>query len=309
MLSVERLRALAAVAQYGSIVAAARTLHMTPSAVSQQLGKLEREAGHRLLEPQGRTVRLTHAGRMLSEHAVRVLGQLAEAESDLADLHHDVLGALRLGAVGSAVRELLPDALATLTRRHPRLSPSLRDGEVIHLLPRLLDDALDLLVVESWSNRPLNLPAGLSRALLISERVDVALPEGHPRAGEHTVDLGGLADERWTSCPPGTEPYEALVQALRGQGIEPRVPYWLAEFPSQLSLVSHGLAVALIPTMGRRPAQAGVCFVSPSQEIRREIHAVWRTAVAGPPVRACLAALGATPVPEASVCATLVEPD
>ncbi|QVQ53185.1 LysR family transcriptional regulator [Spiractinospora alimapuensis] len=301
MLSMERLRALAAVAQHGSIAAAARTLHMTPSAVSQQLGKLEREAGHRLLEPQGRTVRLTHAGRVLSEHAARVLGQLTKAESDLADLHHDVLGSLRLGAVGSAVRALLPDALATLTRRHPRLSHSLRDGEVIHLLPRLLDDALDLLVVESWSNRPLTLPAGLSRALLISERVDVALPEAHHRAGEDTVDLGHLVEERWTSCPPGTEPYEALVQVLRGQGVEPRIPYWLAEFPSQLSLVSHGLAVALIPDMGRQPTPPGVAFVSPRQDLRREIHAVWRTAAAGPPVRACLAALGATPLPEAGV--------
>lgn len=293
MLSVDRLRALAAVAQHGSIVAAARTLHMTPSAVSQQLGKLEREAGHTLLEPQGRTVRLTHAGRLLADHAVRVIGQVAAAETDLADLHDDVLGSLRLGAVGSALRELLPDALATLTRRYPRLSPSLRDGEVIHLVPLLLSGGLDLLVVESWSNRPLNLPAGLSIAPLVSEDVRVALPEGHPEAGEGPVDLARLGGERWATCPPGTEPHEALVQALRSRGIEPSIPYWLAEFPSQLSLVSHGLAAALIPKMGSRPVPPGVHFVPPQQEIRREIHAVWRTNAAGPPVRACLVALGA----------------
>ncbi|MBB4931256.1 DNA-binding transcriptional LysR family regulator [Lipingzhangella halophila] len=289
---MDRLRALAAVAQHGSIARAARMLHVTPSGVSQQLAKLEREAGHPLLEPDGRTVRLTHAGRLLADHAARVLTQVAAAEADLADLHREVVGPLRIGAVGSAIRELLPEALAELAHTHPRLSPTVRDGEGVHLVPELRQDRLDLLVIESWSNRPMFLPEGLSQRSLLSEEVRVALSERHPLADWEEVTLPELADNRWTSCAPGTEPYEALVQALRSCGIEPEVPYTLAEYPSQLALVTAGLAAALVPAMAQRPAPPGVRFVRLRPELRREVRAVWRTDATSPPVRACIETLG-----------------
>ncbi|MFC7743369.1 LysR family transcriptional regulator [Nocardiopsis composta] len=119
MFSIERLRALAAVAQYGSIAKAAQARHVTPSGMSQQLAKLEREAGRRLLEPDGRTVRLTLAGRVLAGHADQVLAQLARARRDLDDLGEEVMGPLRIGGVGSAVRSLLAGALSRLLAAHP----------------------------------------------------------------------------------------------------------------------------------------------------------------------------------------------
>ncbi|MFE7117369.1 LysR family transcriptional regulator, partial [Streptomyces sp. NPDC057654] len=123
MFSVDRLRALAAVAAHGSIARAAESLHITPSGLSQQLAKLEREAGHALLEPQGRSVRITHAGRVLAAHAERVLGQLAAAEADLHDLNDEVLGPLRIGGVGSAVRTLLPRTLESRAAAPPPRPP------------------------------------------------------------------------------------------------------------------------------------------------------------------------------------------
>lgn len=292
-MNTDRLRALAAVARHGSIAAAARTLHVTPSGVSQQLVKLEREAGHRLLEPHGRTVRLTHAGRMLAAHAVRIMAQITAAEADLADLHEEVLGPLRIGAVGSAIRELLPEALAGLAQVHPRLAPTVRDGEVVDLVPALLASGLDLLVIESWANRPMFLPEGLSQQPLVSEEVRLAVAEQHPLASRETVDLAELEGTRWASCPPGTEPYEALVQALRGCGVEPDIPYTLAEFPTQLALVAANLAAALVPAMAQRPGPGGVRFVPVRPSLRRDIRTVWRTEAEGPPVRACVAALRA----------------
>jgi DNA-binding transcriptional LysR family regulator len=92
VLNLERLRVLHAVAVHGSVVRAAAALHVTPSGVSQQLGKLEGESGHRLLEPHGRSVRLTHAGRVLAAHAARVVTQATAAESDLADLGEEIPG-------------------------------------------------------------------------------------------------------------------------------------------------------------------------------------------------------------------------
>ncbi|MGI5352424.1 LysR family transcriptional regulator [Streptomyces sp. CA-250714] len=291
MFSSDRLRALDAVAVHGSLARAAAALHITPSGVSQQLAKLEREAGHKLLEPQGRGVRLTHAGRVLAEHAARVVAQLTAAESDLADLGDEVLGPLRLGGVGSCLRALLPDVLATLTEAHPRLRPTVVDGEAVDLVPLLLSGELDLLLIESWHSRPMPLPEGVRVRTLAVEEVQVALPARHPLAGRDTLDLAELDGTSWSSCPVGTEPYEALVQALRARGVEPKVRYAVTEYATQLAFVAGGLTAALVPGMARRPCPSGVRFVSVRPPLRREVRAAWRAGGDSPAVRACLAAL------------------
>ncbi|MQA97712.1 MAG: LysR family transcriptional regulator [Streptosporangiales bacterium] len=305
LLNVERLRALSAVAAHGTISEAARALHMTHSAVSQQLAKLEREAGHPLLEPNGRSVRLTHAGRVLLTHAEQILDRLAAARTDLADLHAEVIGPLCVGAVGSAVRTLLPDALVTLTEAHPRLTPTVCDGEVIDLMPRLLTGELDLLIIESWDNRPVAIPQGVTLRTLIREPADIALPDAHPLAGRETIDLAELPDTPWSSCPPGTESHEALVQALRDNGTEPAVRYTLADYSTQLTLVARGLAAALVPVSGRNPAPPGVTFIPVRPTLHRELQLAWRPQTATAPTRACIAVLTEALEPTAAAAPSL----
>ncbi|HEX5199492.1 MAG TPA: LysR family transcriptional regulator [Actinoplanes sp.] len=94
MIDLGRLRALHAVASYKTVLAAGEALHCTPSAVSQQLAKLERETGATLVEKDGRGLRLTEAGRVLAEHAERVLAAVDEAESALAAHRDTVTGRL-----------------------------------------------------------------------------------------------------------------------------------------------------------------------------------------------------------------------
>lgn len=292
MLNLERLRALHAVSVHGSVARAASALHITPSGLSQQLAKLERESGHRLLERHGRSVRLTHAGRVLAEHAARVVAEAAAAESDLADLGEEILGPLRLGGVGSSLRALLPDALAVLTEAHPRLVPTLVDGEAVDVVPQLARGELDLLLIESWANRPLSLPAGLATRRLAVEQVHLAIGEEHPLAGRESVALDELEGQVWASCPAGTEPYEALVQAVRAAGGEPEIRYTVTEFATQLALVARNLAVALLPEMGQWPAPEGVRFLPVRPGLRREVLAAWRAGGSGrPAVRACVGVL------------------
>ncbi|NGO72176.1 LysR substrate-binding domain-containing protein [Streptomyces boncukensis] len=291
MFSLDRLRALDAVAAHGSLARAAQALHITPSGVSQQLAKLEREAGHPLLEPDGRSVRLTHAGRVLAGHAARVLSQLSDAEADLADLSEEILGPLRLGGVGSSLRSLLPDVLAGLTAAHPRLTPTVVDGEAVDLVPRLLSGDLDLLLIESWDSRPMPVPAGVAVRTLVVEDVEVALSARHPLADRAELGLAELAGAVWASCPEGTEPYEALVQALRGSGLEPEVRYPVTEYATQLAFVARDLTLALVPRMAQRPCPPGVRFVPVRPRLRREVRAAWRAHHPSPSVRACLTLL------------------
>src|SRR6187431_470617 len=105
MIDVGRLRASHAVASYGTVLAAAEALHCTPSAVSQQLAKLERETGATLIEKDGRRLRLTEAGRVA---------------------HRDtVIGRLTVAAFATACRALLPYALHRLATEHPQLATGL----------------------------------------------------------------------------------------------------------------------------------------------------------------------------------------
>src|SRR4051794_10484350 len=121
MIDLGRLRALDAIASYGTVLAASEALRCTPSAVSQQLSKLERETRTTLVEKDGRRIRLTDAGRVLAEHATRVLAAVDEAEAALATHRDTVSGRLVIASFATACRALLPSALRQLADRHPAL--------------------------------------------------------------------------------------------------------------------------------------------------------------------------------------------
>lgn len=161
MLNPDRLRTLHAVARHGSVSAAADGLHVTTSAVSQQLAKLERETGQQLLAKNGRGVRLTDAGRLLADHASRILSQVELAQADLEARCGQAVGELVLGAFPTAARGLFPTALARLREEHPQLRAHLREMEPDESIPAVVRGDLDLAVVLDWYNKPLPAPEGL----------------------------------------------------------------------------------------------------------------------------------------------------
>jgi DNA-binding transcriptional LysR family regulator len=276
MLNIERMRILHAVATYGSVSAAADVLHVTTSAVSQQMSKLERETGQRLLAKNGRGVRLTDAGRLLADHAGRILSLMEVAHADLEAHRGLPVGEIRLAAFPTAARGLLPDALADLRREHPRLRPRLRELEPDEAVVRLARGDVDLAVVLDWHNRPLPLPDGLAKAPLLDDPADVAMPAGHPLADRADVALEDFADDEWISWPEGEFCHDWLMFTLRGKGIEPRVAHTAEEHHTQLALVAAGLGVAVAPRLGRGPVPDGVRVVPVRHSVRRHIYAVWR---------------------------------
>lgn len=270
-MSWERLRVFAAVAEHVSITAAAEALHLTRPAVSQHVRKLEREIDCRLVEPDGRGIRLTAAGHVLAAAARTASTAVRDAERGLADFHEQLIGPLRVGAVPSALRSFVHDALRALTGQHPRVSPSVRDGEVIELIPALRAGRLDAVVLESWTSLPARMPPGVALTELLAEDVQLAVPDGHPLAQRPAVHLGELRGQRWASSPPGTEAHEALVQTLRAHSIDAEVPYCATDYATQLSAVAAGLAVALIPRIARTPCPPGVRHVPCTPALTRTI--------------------------------------
>ncbi|MGW6449822.1 LysR substrate-binding domain-containing protein [Lentzea sp. NPDC055074] len=291
MLNLERLRTLHAVSTTGSVRGAAEALHVTTSAVSQQLSRLEREVGQRLLERQGRGIRLTDVGDLLAEHAGRLLRQVELVETDLADHRGAVAGTLSVAAFATAARGLLPPMLHALRHQHPNLSARLVELEPTESIAQLRHADVDLAVVQDWPEEPLAIPEGISCAPLLEDVLDVALPARHSFADRAAVTLEELRDEDWVGWPSDEICHGWLRNTLRRSGIERQVVHTASEHSTQLALVAAGLGAAIIPRLGRGPAQEGVRFVPLLPAPRRRVFALWRDSSANRP--ACRAALRA----------------
>ncbi|WP_392969940.1 LysR family transcriptional regulator [Streptomyces sp. LN245] len=292
MLNLERLRTLDALARHGSVSGAAEGLHVTTSAVSQQMSKLEREVGQQLLAKNGRGVRLTDAGRLLAEHAARILSQVELAQSDLEAQRGQVAYELRLSAFPTAARGLFPAALAELRAEHPALRVRSSELEPEAGVAGVVRGDLDLAVVLDWYNKPMPLPDGLVKASILDDPADVAMPAGHRLAGRDEVDLGDFADDEWITWAEGEFCHEWLMFTLRSQGVEPRIGHRAGETHTQLGLVAAGLGVCVAPLLGRRPMPEGVVTVPVRQRVRRHVYVVWRAdADRRPSIRAAVDAL------------------
>ncbi|WP_043668049.1 LysR family transcriptional regulator [Streptomyces xylophagus] len=294
MLNLERLRTLDALARHGSVSGAAEALHVTTSAVSQQMSKLEREVSQQLLAKNGRGVRLTDAGRLLAEHAGRILSQVELAQADLEAQRGQVVGELRLSAFPTAARGLFPAALSALRAQHPALRVRSTELEPESGIAGVVRGDLDLAVVLDWYNKPMPLPDGLVKAPILDDPADVAMPADHPLAGRDEVDLGEFADDEWITWAEGEFCHEWLMFTLRSRGIEPIIGHRAAETHTQLGLVAAGLGVCVAPLLGRRPMPAGVVTVPLKQRVRRHVYVVWRAdADRRPSIRAAVEALQA----------------
>jgi len=294
MLDLDRLRALNAVATYGSVSAAADVLHVTTSAVSQQVGKLERETGQRLLERNGRGVRLTDAAALLAAHAERILAMVEEAESDLEAHRGAVVGRLALAAFPTAARGLVPAALRALAKEHTRLEVCLREQEPHSTVPLAVRGEIDLGIVQDWFNVPLAIPDGLVKAALVDDVADVALPADHPLADREVIDFGELHGEAWIAQSSGAICRDWLVHTLRTAGLEPRIAHTADEYATQLALVAVGLGTAIVPRLGRCDVPGDVRIVAVRPALTRRVYAIWRAEAARrPAIGAVVAALRA----------------
>ncbi|MFC7310546.1 LysR family transcriptional regulator [Streptomyces monticola] len=294
MLNLERLRTLDALARHGSVSKAAAGLHVTTSAVSQQMTKLEREVGQQLLAKNGRGVRLTDAGHLLAEHAGRILSQVELAQSDLEAQRGRAVGELRIAGFPTAARGLFPAALAALRADHPGLRVRSQEMEPEVGAAAVVRGDLDLAVVLDWYNKPLPVPEGLAKASLLDDPADVVVPADHPLAARAEIDLEELAEDDWICWPTGAYCSDWLLYTLRAKDIEPRVCHYAEEHHTQLAFVAAGLGVCITPRLGRGSLPEGVRVLPVRQGVRRHVYAVWRAdADRRPSIRAAVAALQA----------------
>lgn len=294
MIDPRRLRVLRALADHGTVTAAAESLYLSPSAVSQQLAALETEVGHALLERRGRTVRLTATGAVLAGHAARVAAQLEEAEADLAACAAGVAGELTVAAFATAITEVVAPAVAALRERAPQVRVRVKDAEGPASRRLLIDGEADIAV--AVEDRDILSTGGgrLLREFLYAEPYDAVLPAGHPQAGGPEVGIGELADDPWITPWPGNPLHDAVLLACEKARFRPRVEGVSDDFRAVCALVAAGAGVALVPRSALRGldlAGAVVRPVSGRPPTRRVVAAVRRGAQGHPLLRRALDAL------------------
>ena len=242
MLDVRRLHLLRDLARLGTIAAVADAHAYTPSAVSQQLAALQRQAGVPLLVRTGRRVALTPAGTALVRHAETVLAALEAATATLSAARTGLIGTVRIGAFPSAVRTLLPAALVALGREHPGLDLMVIELDPVAVPAALRERRLDVALTHDYDVAPAAPDPRLRRCPLLEETVFLASPDG-------TGALDGARDADWILGSPGTLCHTVALRTCERPASRPRVRHHADDFTAVLALVAAGQGVALVPQL------------------------------------------------------------
>jgi len=262
------LKTFVAVADHGSMAAAARLLNITPAAVAQQIRTIERELGTPLIARVGRTVSVTEAGSRMLQRARDILRDV----SDLRTLANDnaVSGELRLGACPTALAGMLPDILARMVEKFPHINVFVRPGFSADLYRAVESDDLDAAIV---LQAPYSLPKTCSFLLLREEPLIVLAPQS--MAGRDPHEL--LATEPLIRYDRNQWGGRQADEYLRAVGITPHERFELNALNAIAVMVDRGLGVSLVPDWAR-PWPEGLKLVRiplPAPCVPRRIGIVW----------------------------------
>lgn len=266
------VRVLCEVAAQGSFSAAARTLGMTQSAVSQHVAALERETGLALVDRGTRPLELTEAGAILVRHGRVVLAQLDGAEQALGALAGRRAGRLRLGSFPTALTTFVPQAVGRLRASAPELVLTVVDDHMQGLVPRLAAGELDLAVVYESLALPDDALGRMTTQPLFDDPYRALLPEGHRLARRtRPIPLADLAEEVWVGGRPGSSWFRILLQSCRAAGFEPRTLLTTDDHRAIQAFVAAGLGVGVVPGLAASFPAPGVMVrsLAPGAPVRR----------------------------------------
>jgi DNA-binding transcriptional LysR family regulator len=237
-MNLRQLQALLAVSEFGGFTAAAIAMHTVQSNVSAHVARLETELAVVLVDRSNGA--LTAAGELVVSRARRIEAELDALSTDVASLHHQVVGVARVGMISTTARWLLPPLLKLAAQRHPSLRVEATEGTASGLEPLLAMGRLDLTVGPSSQSE-----SDLDFVPLFDEQLMLVVPVGDPMAELSAVSLEDLAGLPLLLPLPGTSFRDTLDAAAAAAGTKLEV---LAEVDGTRLLASltfdgHGPAI------------------------------------------------------------------
>ncbi len=239
-MDLRQLQAVVAIAEHGSFSAAADALATVQSNVSTHVKKLETELGTPVIDRA--SGELTEAGQLVVARARRVLGELDAIAADVTALSQDVVGTVRLGAIGTAARWIVPQLVEIVPERHPRLHLVFTEATTIGLDLQLGTGQVDLAILQ--------LPASGSEVrtmALYEEELCLVVPMDHPLANQGQVPFSALADEDLLLPLPGIAYRDLIDRVASAEGIRLRTRAETDSVRLVATLTFEGTGVALLP--------------------------------------------------------------
>jgi DNA-binding transcriptional LysR family regulator len=276
MLDVRRIRVLQEVVSKESFSGAAASLHLSQSAVSQQIAALEREVGVPLLERTSEGPKLTAAGQALMEHGDAVLCRLEEAERELSQIVGLEAGRLRVASFPTAIATLMTRGLALFRQRFPKVELEFTEAEPEDSFPALKRGDFDLAVVFDYPAFPLDFSRDVEAELIYEEPMWVALPPGHPLAAAKSVRISDLAEEDWLCGALPSSCRFQVINLCREAGFEPRISFQSEDYGVIKGFVAGGLGVSILPELAGSHTGIELRPVRGQKPVRR-VWAVTRT--------------------------------
>jgi DNA-binding transcriptional LysR family regulator len=279
-----RLELLLELSRLGSMRAVAETMQVTTSTVSQQIAVLAREAGTPLIEPSGRRVRLTPAGRRLADHAVTILAALEAARVDL-DPSAAPAGTVRVASFATAVRQLLLPVARLLAAQHPAVHVHIHEHEPAEALGLLADDEVDLALIYDYNLAPASFHPALITRPLGSTRWSLGAPSAQGRGrGTAPEIFGQFRDHDWIVNSRNTADEEVIRIVGSLAGFQPRIAHRADSLELVQAMIVAGLGVGLLPAV--QPVIRGVSLqrLHHPQVVMRAYTAIRRGRSAWPPL-------------------------
>lgn len=231
----------------GTVTAAARALHLSPSAVSQQLRQLSQQVGAELLQQEGRRLRLTPAGEVLLRHADVLRAQWERARAELVAHDEALHRTVRVDGFTTCIGSLLAPAARALRDAPTPVTARIWESDTRDSYQRLLADQTDIAVLVPLPESPAADDPRFDQQPLLDDYLDLVVPRTHPLAGRERVELAAVAAEDWIS--PHHDQDRLIQVHCAAAGFAPRMVHHSDEWPAVLSLVGHGLGVCLVPRL------------------------------------------------------------
>jgi DNA-binding transcriptional LysR family regulator len=247
-MDLRRLELLLELSRLGSMREVADSLHVTTSTVSQQIAALGREVGTPLVEPQGRRVRLTPAGRRLADHAVTILAAVEAARVDL-DPAAVPAGSLRVAAFATAVRRSLLPVVRSLAEGHPDVRLLVHEHEPAEALTLLARDDVDLALTYDYNLAPATFEPGLVPEPLWSTAWSLGVPSGgrQVRGGDALAVFDEFRDRDWIVNSRNTADEDVVRTVASLAGFQPRIAHRADSLELVQDMIVAGLGVGLLP--------------------------------------------------------------
>lgn len=259
MIDLRRLQVLRVLQQQQSMTAVAATLHLTPSAVSQQVRLLSQDLGVDLVQRHGRRIRLTPAAESLVAYADDLYAGWEQLVTDLRDTTSALPAQrLRLCGFSTGVAGVLGPAAARLRGSHPELLVEVSEADAAECHARLLTGRADVALVVPSSSGPADDRSRVEQRRLLDDPFDLLVPAGHALAARAAVDLAEAADEAWVGAPYGSDQHRLMEAAWLAAGFRARVPHEARDWNAMVAMVGQGLGVCLLPRLAPLPAHQAV---------------------------------------------------